>query len=222
MDYEEAIKLDQRNICKYYISLLKYSHPLSFSFASFCDYNSRIIKMFLFFYSFCLDLTVNLVFFNDDTMHQIYEDKGKYNFLFQIPIILYSTIISRLIDSVIRTLALSQDKIVEFKQTKEKNNLNMKYKRLILMLKIKFIFFFIICFLVLAFFLHYITCFCGIYINTQEHVIKDSIISFATALSYPLALYMIPGIFRISALKDKKHNRQCLYKFSNFIEKYLV
>ena len=169
-----------------------------------------------------MDLTVNLVFFNDDTMHQIYEDKGKYNFLFQIPIILYSTIISRLIDSVIKTLALSQDKIVEFKQIKEKNNLNMKYKRLILMLKIKFIFFFIICFLVLSFFLHYITCFCGIYINTQEHVIKDSIISFATALSYPLALYMIPGIFRISALKDEKHNRKCLYKFSNFIENYLV
>ncbi len=80
-EYEEAVKLDHRNFFEYYISLLKNNHPLFFSFASYKDYNSRIIKMFLFFFSFSLDFTINALFFNDDTMHKIYEDIGKFNFL---------------------------------------------------------------------------------------------------------------------------------------------
>ena len=52
--------------------------------------------MFLFFYSFGLDFTVNTLFFNDETMHQIYEDKGEFNILYQIPQILLSTVILKL------------------------------------------------------------------------------------------------------------------------------
>ena len=106
LDYEEALKLDHRNYCQYYFSLLKYNHPFLFSFGSYNDYNSKVNKVFLFFFSFCLDLAVNALFFNDDTMHKIYEDKGKYNFLYQIPQILYSTLISRFIDSFITKIAL--------------------------------------------------------------------------------------------------------------------
>ena len=75
-----------------------------YSFAPYKDYNSKIIKMFLFFFSFGLDFTVNALFFSDDTMHKIYKDKGKFNFLYQIPQILYSTIISKFIDTFIRCI----------------------------------------------------------------------------------------------------------------------
>ena len=221
LEYEEAIKLDKRNFYEDYISLLRYNHPFMFSFAPSMDYNSFIIKKFLFFFSFSLDFTINTLFFSDDTMHKIYEDKGKFNFLYQIPQILYSTIISRIIDSIIRTLALSQDNIIELKQEKEKKDLDMKYKKLLQRLKIKFILFFVIAFTVLGVFWYYITCFCGIYINTQIHLIKDSVLSFVTGLLYPFGLYLIPGIFRISALKAEKHDGKCMYKFSSFIESYL-
>ena len=55
LDYEEAIQLDNRNYFQYYISLIKYNHPLLFSYGSYNDYNSKIIKIFLFFFSFSLD-----------------------------------------------------------------------------------------------------------------------------------------------------------------------
>ena len=128
LEYEEAFKLDKRNFFQYYISLLKYNHPLIFSFGTYNDYNFRIIKIFLFFFSFSSDFTINALFFNDDTMHKIYIDKGKYNLLYQIPPILYSSLISRLIDSLMKNLLLSQDNIVEFKQEKEKNNLEKNLK----------------------------------------------------------------------------------------------
>ena len=114
LDYEEAIKLDQRIYCQYYLSLLKYNHPILFSFGFYNDYNSKIIKIFLFFFFLCFDLSINALFFTDDTMHKIYQDKGKFNFLYQIPQILYSTLISRFIDSIIKKFALSQDDTVNF------------------------------------------------------------------------------------------------------------
>ena len=83
--YEEALKLDHRSYFEYYISLFKYNHPILFSFAPFDDYNSKIIKIFLFFFSLYLDFTINALFFTDDTMHKIYEDKGKFNLLLYKP-----------------------------------------------------------------------------------------------------------------------------------------
>ena len=221
LEYEEAIKIDHRNLFQYYFSLLKNNHPLSFSFGSFNDYNPPIIKKFLFFFSFSLDFTINTLFFNDNTMNKIYTDKGKYNFLYQIPQILYSTMISKFIDIFIRILALSQDNIVELKQEKNKKDLDNKYKKLIKKLKIKFTLFFVIDFLVLIFFWYYITCFCGIYVNTQSHLIKDTVISFLTGLLFPFILYIIVGIFRISALRAELQDRKSLYKFSSFIESVL-
>ena len=51
-------------------------------------------KLFLFLISFTIEYTVNALFYNDDTMHKIYESKGQLDLAYQIPIIIYSTIIS--------------------------------------------------------------------------------------------------------------------------------
>ena len=221
LDYEEGRKFDHRNFCEYYISLLKNNHPLIFSFSSYNDYNSKIIKILLFFFSSSLDLTINALFFTDDVMHKIYQDQGQFNFLYQIPQILYSTFISRFIDSLIRNFALTQDNIVEIKQETELKDLEQKHKKLLKKIKIKAILYFLLSFLTLVFFWYYLSCFCGVYVNTQIHLIKDTIISLITSLLIPFGLFLIPGIFRIPALKEEKHNLKCLYKFSSFLENYL-
>ena len=220
LNYIEAIKSDHRSYCGYYISLIKYNHPILFSFVPFDDYNSQIIKFFLFFFSFCLDFAINALFFTDDTMHKIYKDKGKFDLLYQIPQILYSTIISRIIDTFIRALALSQDNIVELKQIKKKENLKKIQNKIYRIIKIKFTLFFLSSFIILIFFGYYITCFCGIYKNTQIHLIKDSIMSLIISLLIPFILYIIPGIFRIPSLRVIKPNRIVLYKISQFIENW--
>ena len=155
-------------------------------------------------------------------MHKIYEDKGKFNFLYQIPQILYSTLISKFIDALIKNLALSQDTFVELKQEKDKKLLDKNYSRKkIRTLKVKFISFFVISFIILVFFWYYITCFCGIYVNTQRHLISDSFISLITSLLLPFVINLIPGIFRIPSLRVLKPTRSFLYKFSSWLENYL-
>ena len=65
LTYELTLKYDKRTFCEYYLSLLRTKHILIFSFYYKKDYNSRIIKIDLFFTSFAIYYTVNAFFFND-------------------------------------------------------------------------------------------------------------------------------------------------------------
>ena len=82
------------------------------------------------------------------------------------------------------------------------------------MLRIKFTFFYILSISLLFLYLYYVTCFCGIYRNTQIHLLKDSLFSFITSLITPFGIYLLPGIFRIWALKQKS---EVLYRFSKIL-----
>ena len=194
LNFEKAINEDKRNLFQYYISSIKINNLLLFSFLPIKDYNVMIIKNFLFFFFFTLNLTVNALFFNDNTMHKIYIDEGKYNLIYQIPQILYSSIISWIISTLIKYLSLSQDNIMDLKHSLA-NILDIKYKKFLLNLKIKFALFFILTFLLLMFFWYCMSCFCGIYQNTQEHLLKDSILSFSLSLLDPLWQSLLFGLF---------------------------
>ena len=66
----------------------------------------------------------------------------------------------------------------------------------------------------MIFFWYFISCFCIIYNNCQTILIIDSLFGFFLSMIYPFALNLIPGIFRIYALREVNKNRNCLYKFS--------
>ena len=216
MSYEEALIKDKRSYFQYYFSLLKTKHLLIFTFYTSSDYNSKIIKIILFFFFFALYYTVNALFFTDSTMHQIYIEQGRFNFIYQIPQIIYSTIISEVIHIIVKYLSLSEKNIIEIK--KEKKNINEKGEKILKKLIIKFVLFFIISYLFLIFFWYYLSCFCTVYRNTQIHLIKDTLISFGSSLIYPLAINLLPGIFRIISLKSPKKDAKCFFFISTILQ----
>ena len=79
-----------------------------FAFYTKNDNNSRIIKICLLLFSLALYYVINALFFNDSIMHKIYENQGNFNFIYQIPQILYSLLISSFIMSLLRYFSLSQ------------------------------------------------------------------------------------------------------------------
>ena len=91
--YKFAFKYDKRSYCQYYLSLIRTKHSLFFSFYNNEDYNSKIIKIDLFFISFVIYYSINALFFNDNTMHKLYEDEGKFNFIYQLRLIICSSLI---------------------------------------------------------------------------------------------------------------------------------
>jgi hypothetical protein len=218
LSYDLALKYDKRTYLNYYCSLLRTKHIFIFSFFNKRDYNSRIIKIDLFFISFGISYVVNALFFNDETMHKIYESKGSFDFLYQIPQILYSSLISAVLGLLLNILALSNDTIIDFKKNKSKNHIVKKATDLKFKLKSKFILFFILAFVFLLFFWYYLSMFCVVYKKTQIHLIKDTLISFGLSLIYPFVICLIPGLFRIPALGNPKKKRTYLYKVSKLLQ----
>ena len=215
--YEDAIKHDTRGYLEYYLSLLKTKHLFIFSFITTKDYNSRTIKITLFFFTFAVNYTVNGLFFTDSTMHKIYKSGGGYDFSYHIAQIVYSTIISCLLLILVELIALSEDNVIKIRQAKkeELNEVIDKQKKYIFC---KFITFYIVIFVFLLFFWYYVGCFCAVYKNTQIQLLKDTLISFCCSLLYPFIIFFLPGLFRIPAIKDEKKDSKYQYKFSKFVQ----
>ena len=112
LEYEDALKNDKRSFSQLYISLIKSKHLLIFSFFKFDDYNSQIIKINIFFYTFCMNLVVSAMFYSDSTMHKIYIDEGSFDFTYQLPQMVYSFIISTILENLINLLGLYENDIV--------------------------------------------------------------------------------------------------------------
>ena len=217
LSYYNAIKYDERTYCQYYISLLKTKHLILFTFIPSNDYNLYTIKIILFLLSFSLYFCINGLFFNDETMHKIYVDKGAYNIMYQIPQIVYSSVFSALINIILKQLSLSQKDILKLKQEKDERIANKKSKTIYICLNIKFIIFFILCLIFMAFFWYFISGFCAVFSNTQVILIKDTLLSFGLSMLYPFALNLLPGFFRIPALNAKYKDKVCLYKISMLV-----
>ena len=216
LNYKDAIKLDKRSYLQYYWSLIKAKQLLIFTFYNTKDYNSYIIKIELFLFSFALYLTVNALFFTENKIHTIYEEEGIFNFINNLPQIIYSTVISSVINFIIKTLSLTEKTILEIKQEKNQINLDEKVLKVINRLKLKFILYYIVSNVFLIFFWFYISCFCAVYRNTQYHLIKDTLLSFTLSLLYPFIINIFPILLRIPALRSQ--NNECLYKFSKVIQ----
>ena len=213
LEYKDALKIDKRNYFQYYFSLLKMNHLIIFTFYTKNDYNSKIIKYILFLFSFTLYFVVNALFFNEKTMHRIYEDQGSFNFIYQIPQIIYSTFISSIISATIKYLSLSEKVILKLKIEKGKKENSSKILKC---LNIKFSIFFTLTFIMLLLFWYYLSCFCSVYKNTQYHLVKDILISYGLSMIYPFIIALFPGLLRISSIKNK--NRICLYNISKLMQ----
>ena len=95
---------------------------------------------------------VNTLFVDDSTMHKIYEDKGSFKLLYQLPQIAYSSIISSIFSYFLEILALSEGIILDFKKRRNVYNLDNITKILDKRIKIKFLFYFLISTIFLLFF----------------------------------------------------------------------
>ena len=217
LEYNIALIIDKRTYFQYYWSLLKKKQLILFTIIPSNDYNLISLKLALFLLSFSLYFTINGFFFTDETMHKVYEDKGAFNIIYQIPQIIYSSGVSSIINMILKMLSLSESNILILKQEKDFKIAKKKSKSIMNYLLIKFILFFLLSNLLLLFFWYFISCFCAVYVNTQKILIKDTLISFALSMAYPFGLNFLPGMFRIPSLRAPKKDKKCLYKIGGII-----
>ena len=217
LDYLVAIKIDKRTFSQYYCSLIKIKQVFLFTFASNDDYNLFVFKLSLFLMSFSLYMVVDVFFFSMDKMHEIYVKNGAYDLILQIPQIIYSSLISSVINTILKQLSLFEYDILSIKKSEEKNILYIKAKSVKKCLIVKSIIFIFLSLILIIFFSYYLSCFCAVYTNTQKILLKDTLISFCLSMSYSFGICLLPGLFRIPALRAKNQDKEGLYKFSNIL-----
>ena len=213
LEYKEAILYDKRTYFEYYWSLLKKKHIILSIIISYNDYNLIYIKISLLIVNFCLYFAINALFFTDRTMHKIYEDKGIFKIFNQLPQIIYSSLISSVVNILIKQFALSEKDVIELKKEKNKIKAFEKATLLYRNLIFKFNLYFLISLFILIICWYYVSTFCAVYKNTQLLLIENTLFCFGLTLIYPFLLNLLPGIFRIPALKATQQDKECFYKF---------
>jgi hypothetical protein len=216
LEYDKALIFDNRSFLQYYFSLIKRKNSLIFTFYVKDDFNILIIKIALFIFSFSLYFVINTLFFKDETIHKIFEVKGKFDIVYHMPQIIYSTIISVLINKLMTILALSEADLIKIRKETPKK-IYEEINKMMRCLKIKLNIFWPLSLLFMLFFWYYIACFCAVFQNTQIILIKDIVLSFILSLIYPFGLSLLPIPFRLISLHNKNKKRNCLYKLSNYI-----
>ena len=217
LEYKEATKLDKRNLCETYWARLKREHLIIFTFFNYNDFNLVSVKISRFVFLVVGDMAFNVFFFTDDSMHKLYLNYGKYDFVQQVPQMVYSIFLSQIIEIFLCYLSMTDKYIYELKSNLQKGKYNQNLKSLVKNIRVKLNFFFAFTFLFLIGYWYIISVFCAVYRNTQLIFFKDSVYSFGMGLVYPLFFYFISAIFRICSLRDKQKNSECLYKFSDVI-----
>ena len=199
-----------------YWDILRREHKIIFTFVICNDYNLLYVKYARFIFLFATDMALNVFFFSDKSMHKIFLNYGKYNFIQQIPQIVYTTIISQLIEVFLCYLSLSDKHFYQIKEMIEKDA-KKNIIRVLRCIKIKLINFFIFTFIFFGFYWYIIAAFCSVYENTQITYLKDSLLSFLLGIVYPLILYLFPSALRIFSLRYSNKCFKCIYKLSDII-----
>ena len=159
---------------------------------------------------------MNVFFFSYDSMHKIFLNYGKYNFIQQIPQIVYTTIISNLLETILCYLSLTDKYIYQIKNLSKCLERDRVFK-ILKCIEFKLIIFYILIFILFIFYWYLVSVFCAVYKNTQIIFLKDALSSFVLGSVIPFIIYLIPTTFRIISLKNQKHKLEYLFKLSNII-----
>ena len=195
LKFHRAINLDKRAFIQMYWNLLKREHPIIFTFFVYDDYNLIYIKLVKFVFLLATYMIMNILFFSDKIMHKLYLNNGIYDFVQHLPQIIYSNIISGLIEILLCYLSLTDKSIYKIKHLMLLN-LSEKMRLVYKCIKIKLIIFFSFTFVFIIFYWYIISSFCSVYKNSQIIFIKDWIFSFLLGMIIPFFIYLIPSSLR--------------------------
>ena len=216
LKYSSAIIFDKRNYCQYYCSLIKKKHLFLFSLIYQKKYNILSLKLSFLLLSFSVYYTINGFFLNQKIISEIYIENEAFNFIVQMPVIGYSTLISGFIIMLLKWFFSYEKHFIFLKEQKCLKYATEQSIDVIKCIRYKIIAFIIVDFALLLFFWYYLSCFCAVLYNIQIILLLDTLISFGFSLIYPFALSLIPALLRIYALREK--DQGCMFKTSQLLE----
>ena len=134
LNFKKALLIDKRTYFDYYKDLIKIKHIIIVLFIK--DENLYINKFNVFLFNLNLYISINTLFFEDESINKIYDNNS--GILDRLPKMIISMIISSLIKAILNSLINNQKEISKRKKINNQNELKKIHKRIF----IKFFFFF--------------------------------------------------------------------------------
>ena len=206
LPYEQAIEKDKRSFSNYYLSEIKNSQSFIFTFITSDDGNNKFIKIILFIFNIAMYFCWNTLFFSDNSISYIHSQSGSYNYIYFLPKSIVSSILSGLINTIFKLLALNNS--IKLKSS------YYKYKKNLLVTQIKLGMFLLLQFFFLLFFWYFTTSFCAVYINSQKHLFKSCLLSLLFSMIFPFFFVIMITILRLVGIRKKN---KILYNISKFL-----
>ena len=215
--FDKAIKNDKRGFCNYYCNILVISHIVLNVFFRHSDYNLFVVKLGLLFMTFPINLTFNILFFTNKAMKLNYIKSMEDISMFwnNIANSVYSSILSSIFLIILKLVCLTHNSVRALRKIKNVNLAKKKSVCVLRCIKIRLMLYYLLSFVFLAGFGFYVLCFCSVFENTQNVLIKSTFTSWVISLVYPFGICFITSIFRSLALKCKS---KCLYAIKQLLQ----
>jgi hypothetical protein len=190
------------------------------------------LRWSIFIFTYSCDFALNALFYFNENISDKYHYEGDslYIFLFinNIVITIFSTVVSYVIVKFLNYLINSKESIKEIFRKEEqllrknkkykldfnkKKDINYKIIKIFECLKFKIAFFIVIEFLLMLFFLYFITAFCEVYKSTQNSWLYDSFCSLLLSIPLELLISFIISLLYISSIRIRI---KCVYDIAMF------
>ena len=220
LEYDDAIRKDQRTFCQYLRECLKEKQMIAFTFISSDPLKIRIIKIMLFILNVVLYFVVIGMFYNEEYISTLYyidkEDDHFFSYITRsIDKFIYTTMVSIIIGYIIDCFFVDEKKIKGIFKREKDNLMNLRHEitSFINNLKNKYLAFIILIFVLLSTAFYYLLCFNYVYPKTQIEWVKCSITIFIIMQILSILKCFLETSLRFLSFRCESEK---LYKISRF------
>ena len=222
LDYDNCMEHDKRNFFRIYFSFIKYNLLIFFSFLVYEDFNVNSVKIALFFNYLILYLTFNTMFFNNNSIHNIYINDGKYKIGYHGLRILGAFVLSLIFIKLIQLwITFNRRKSLKMKLKKRYTDSKNEILKMIEKYTLNIRIYFPISLIIIIIFCYYVSVVCAVYRYSHKYLIVNWIICIIFHIAYSLILNIIPAILRFLSLKDKNKNKKTMFTASRILSYFL-
>ena len=222
LDYDNAFVHDKRNFVRIYYSFIKYNLLIYFSFLVYEDFNVNFAKIALFINYLILYLTFNTMFFNNNSIHNIYIKEGNYDIGYHAGKIIGAFVLSLIFIKLIRFwITFNRKKSLNMKLMKRYTDSKNEILRMIENYYFNLRIYFPISLLIIILLCYYVSVVCAVYIYSHKYLIVNWIICIIFHFVYSLILNFIPTTLRYLSLKENNNKKRTMYIASRIISYFL-
>ena len=219
MNYGDALKKDKRKFCNRFCEIIKDKQIIANTFIAKDLLKPKTIKIMLFDLNIILYFVINGLFYNEDYISEVYhlEKDNFFAFLLRsIERIIYTTIVSLVINIIIECFIIDENKLKRIFIREKGNEITLRYEVTELIKKIskRFLSLIILFFIFYIIFLYYLLCFNYVYPNMQIEWIKSSIIIIIIMQLISILSILLETILRYMSFYCKSEK---IYKMSKLL-----